>query len=624
MSHGSEKSLSITLGTFLLVFSSFLFLLSHQIQTLNRTNSVTVDLGKIFWWAEAKVNIDQTKGFDTINRPVVQVYKNILIHHALKKNTKVDKILTRASSAVFQSTEAQQLLSIHIILKKQFRIALSTQVSPPAPQKEKTQNAVLSDQKIDREKPIAKIKPKAQVSLQKKNLPEIAFKQEDPKEKKVDEAAISDTLSIVASMSRMVKKVSIQNPVIVKVEYSSPPPQAKPPEPGKVTPAPEPAKIDTPQESNDSCISGEIEREQDLDTRVYGALDRGDNFFYAKSRVFSHEGSRCKDQSKWILTHSAEYWDTLSWWNFSQHALDQSDAKQGVRLFSQNTALMLAKLLKVDLQTSAGIVFGKVAPGYTVELSGRAESPYYLDREFVFLNVAPGAHLIYLRDEKGLGGVVAVPVLGGHATRVFLETQKEAPLVGHVYDARYQELRGLKEISVRVVGQNSKNTITDTEGGFRIKGVLRIADYPIFLETEGKRGYTHRHRILPVAGQIERLFRFSEKQMEYLFAQIEGGVSPESGVVVSSFPGLVEKYADTALYPQLYPLLDNQPILPETYTLSAEDTLFVHRPMEKNSPRFISIQVPEGPNLVKIETKEQKVIWDQIVISSPGVVQVLQ
>ena len=49
----------------------------------------------------------------------------------------------------------------------------------------------------------------------------------------------------------------------------------------------------------------------------------------------------------------------------------------------------------------------------------------------------------------------------------------------------------------------------------------------------------------------------------------------------------------------------------------------VKSPLEKASPRFISVQLPEGPNAAQIQDKQGRVTWSAIFHASPGVVNVI-
>jgi len=78
-----------------------------------------------------------------------------------------------------------------------------------------------------------------------------------------------------------------------------------------------------------------------------------------------------------------------------------------------------------------------------------------------------------------------------------------------------------------------------------------------------------------------------------------------------------------AVFPAVRPLIANNTLRPETYSLSAEDRLLVKAPLEISSPRFISVQVPDGAVVAQLKDKTNRRVWSELVFASPGVVNVL-
>ncbi len=349
--------------------------------------------------------------------------------------------------------------------------------------------------------------------------------------------------------------------------------------------------------------------------------------FPVKSEIFSQEGTSCGDQEKWISTSLGGYWSTLSW-----------QTKKGqvapIPLISNNTALLLARLGGGPPQPGAGIVFGIVPAGWLLELSERADSPIYLDddrkpvpsgqflgeRQFVFLNVAPGSHLLFMRGPSGaFGPAIALPVIGGAATRLTLMPPERSAISGRILDAGVVSAKGLSGVRVHVVGQSDAATSTDLRGAFKLEGVFTLSHHPIFIETEAQGGFAHRHRIEWPFNRSFSLFRFKAKQLQGWLDQLEGGVSPESGLVLGALPAVTNEVG----FPSLRPLGTIGTLQPETYTILEDDRLAAHRSLVFEAPRFVSVQVPEGVNLGQVEDQEGQTLWSQLLYSSPGVINVI-
>jgi hypothetical protein len=330
-------------------------------------------------------------------------------------------------------------------------------------------------------------------------------------------------------------------------------------------------------------------------------------------------------QRGWNRATAPDHWATLTW---------SGDANP-VPLVSQNSAKLLAVVAGTSLQTDAGLVFGKVPRGWTVELSARAEGPIFLDeknapisatetgssRYFAFVNAAPGAHLLYLSEPGGRErAAVAIPIASGTGTYADLTRPTRVTVRGRVLAANSARPSGIHRATVRVVGQAQRAATTDRFGEFRINEVVAFGDHPIWLESLEASGHTHRYRI-GADGRARDLYRFAPERVASWIEQLEGGLHTESGMVVGAVPGLLPKGA--ALNAGIAPLLPNSPLSPETYTLSSEDLLQVGQGMRAGAARFLSVQVPDGVNLLMLEDAAGKTVHSELLIASPGVINVV-
>ena len=333
----------------------------------------------------------------------------------------------------------------------------------------------------------------------------------------------------------------------------------------------------------------------------------------------------------WDLTRAENHWPTLTW-------KAGVGATRVVPLVSNNALFFLANLAQpsVKVQNGAGIVFGKVAAGWNVELSGRAERPVFLtadgrqvaigdmesDRYFAFLNVEPGSHLIYLMNRLGTAGVVAIPALSGVSTYADVTQPVQRTVTGHVYDSGSSKFAGLSNVQVRVVGQQNANVTTGASGDFRIANVTVIDHFPLYLETDADIGATHRYRVL--AGQEGNLslYRLRDEQVRELVDQLEGGVSQDSGLIVAATPQIVESEPE-GLFPSVYSLLPTPTLRPETYTMDNSGQLEVNTSLTADAVRFASVQVPDGPALARLENKAQANVWSELVFAQARIVNIV-
>jgi hypothetical protein len=359
-----------------------------------------------------------------------------------------------------------------------------------------------------------------------------------------------------------------------------------------------------------------------MDIQVVEAFDWNTQITSANIEYLTHEAN----DAGWRVAHADIHWPTM--------ILEKGAA---VPLVSFNAAKVLAVKAHTSLQGDAGIVFGKLPAGMTVELSGRAERAVVLNRQnmdaqptdteryFAFLNAAPGAQLLFL-TRTGVpteGGTIGIPVLAGTATYVDLSQVVRRQVRGRVLDGSSADGHPLKRVQVRVVGQAGAAAITGDTGTFTIGDVYSVPGHPIYLETETGTGFTHRYSVNPEKADDVLLFRMNQHQIQDWLSQLDGGISADSGLVVAALPELTAANGDGKLFPLARSLSSSPTLSPESYTLSASGQLMVASPLQASSSRFVSLQLPEGPAIVGVEDRGQRVTWSELTMVSPGVVNVI-
>lgn len=335
-------------------------------------------------------------------------------------------------------------------------------------------------------------------------------------------------------------------------------------------------------------------------------------------------------RSRWVRASAPGYWPTLEW----RRSLTCSEAP--VPMLSANSAILIATMTGSQVQSSAGVVFGRLPKGWSAVISGRADQVVVLDtdrnpstmeatdreRYFAYLNVAPGTHLLYLSQPKASArGAVALPVVEGHATYIDVGPVGLRNFEGVLADASARQLRGVAKVRIQPVGQSVTAT-TDAEGRFKLSGVLAVGDHPVYLDTRSDRYYTHRYRALPARTGRLTLFHFGSATVDRWVNQLAGGVSPDAGLIIGAAPALVARSQNATLYPSVRPLSGAAHLAPEAYTLGSDERLLVQTPLEADSSRFVGVQAPEGANVIELIRKDQQTAWSEMVFSSPGVINV--
>ncbi len=395
--------------------------------------------------------------------------------------------------------------------------------------------------------------------------------------------------------------------------------QAQPPSPPPAPPVNLLAK-------NDVAARENVRGGSDVDPDVTPAAARVVEAFEWKAPVDGYT-SEAVTLEGWTELHAPDHWPVIYW---------DPEAKNQAAMISYNTAVLLSKFADAELQPDAAIVFGKIPAGWDVEYSDRAEKVVYLgpqnetevradgERYFAFINAAPGAQLVTLKATLGADtAAVAVPVLGGTSTYLDLTAVSKRVFSGYVLDAGAEERTGVANAAVSVVGQPNAVFFTTESGYFHLSEVFAVGSYPVFVETTTPTGFKHRYRVTPAHLDGVDLYHMGEQQVRAWVSQLEGGVSPDSGLIVAAMPGLVQRYGDGRLFPETRTLLSGATLTPETYTLDGDGSLDEGKPLEASASRYVSVQIPTGPVVTQVEDNNQNVVWSQLVLAQPGVISVV-
>lgn len=370
---------------------------------------------------------------------------------------------------------------------------------------------------------------------------------------------------------------------------------------------------------------------------IVEAFEPGVDVSRSVVQVLSSEGDAKSSIRSWLEITAPDHWKTLAFWS--------SLAKRDIHVLSNNSAYLLGKVAGRGIQPGTGIVVGKVSAGWSVALEsaspsagGRTDAVIYLDknhqpvsandiiqdRYFAFTNVAPGAQLVTaVQALTGRSGSVGVPVLAGVSTFIDLSSVSYVPTQGRVLHAHEAEASGVPAVHVQAIGQAGGGVITNFRGQFNLGEITVFGDYPVYLETQSQTGYKHRYQYHLRRDLELSLFQFHEEDIQIWVGQLNGGVSPESGLLVAAIPDVMSKHADETLYPTVYSLHEHVTLETETYPVSSEGQLQVNHPIEAESGRFVAVQIPEGFLNARIDNEHRDAVWSRLFVASPGVVNVI-
>lgn len=336
----------------------------------------------------------------------------------------------------------------------------------------------------------------------------------------------------------------------------------------------------------------------------------------------------------WLISSPKNYWPTLYW--------QSSKENERAALISENSVGALVSQMGIQLQPQMSLVWGRIPSGWKVEYSDRAESARYTTAKgevldgpdktagpggesyFFLFNAAPRANILYLTNTEGKSaGAIALPAKPATATYLDLFNQKVSTVSGNVWDAESDEGKGRKNILMTIVGAEDRSAFTKEEGRFSIPGVVTFGTYPFFVEADRKTTYKHRYRVHPNAMSDVSLYLMRARQIDDLYAQAQSTSSAQGGFAIGAFPQV--GHAIPELYSQVTPLqfeMDRpyRSVFPvdQLGGLMASGTK-----LDVTSPKFIALDLPEGAAIAKLENRDKRLLWSELIVSSPGVINII-
>jgi hypothetical protein len=293
--------------------------------------------------------------------------------------------------------------------------------------------------------------------------------------------------------------------------------------------------------------------------------------------------------------------------------------------------------LALASQPGTGMVSGFIPAGVMVKVRGAAQVDYFSadgvdrisdtqsERYFVARNLNEGAAVVQMFSELE-GDVitaVGVPVVSSTATQVDFRDLQTARIRGNLWNSESPQPLGIAHAEIRLVGFPQKLVITGEDGSFDLGDVQLPRGIATFIEARLPGGYTHRYTLTSVSNSKPlSLFLFSDERIQTWVGSLEGGVSPNSGLIVAS---VKSDHAKTGR-PVVKPMAGSSAVGAETYWLSPTDELQEpSRAPVGRAPYFqwIGVEVNAKSVIAGLQSARGRWIHAEWVPTSPGVVSVL-
>jgi hypothetical protein len=94
-------------------------------------------------------------------------------------------------------------------------------------------------------------------------------------------------------------------------------------------------------------------------------------------------------------------------------------------------------------------------------------------------------------------------------------------------------------------------------------------------------------------------------------------------MVIATTQGLISQLAGRELFGKVHPMSNTTGLSPEAYTLLGNGELREQVPLSTKNPVAVGVQVPEGGNIFSIEDSAAQSVWNQLLVASPGVVNIV-
>ncbi len=422
---------------------------------------------------------------------------------------------------------------------------------------------------------------------------------------------------------------------------------------------------------NQSVSRSSVPLEQRRLGEAFGASDH--TMVEGGFEVVSDDGdAKSVSAPKWVVARPQDsaYLPTL-------FRFDPKSEDSLVPVFSRNNLAALSAFRSTKASPHSGVIFGYLPPYASVELAqdtgapSRSEVPLYFltdemgqlvrdstgsfvevpegselarPRAFILLNIPPGVHLLYANlfgqdlQPRDYGAIDAV-VKADTPVFVDLREVRRVTLSGAVLDGDSKEENPIPNSWVSVVGQNrgissEKGDGEDELGGtFEIKDVLVFGTYPLYVETAlAPTGVIHRYKVPQERADSLVLYRYHSREKLADF-------NYQTGHIVASLPlnPLIRKQGPFSVSSHsVFEATDGEIYAREFSSSNLINTLdsINHKRtgtpvLDPDWPHFVMSRVSSasatapGARVIEVRNKQGDVVLSDLVVSSPGVIQVI-
>jgi hypothetical protein len=300
---------------------------------------------------------------------------------------------------------------------------------------------------------------------------------------------------------------------------------------------------------------------------------------------------------------------------------------QSVEFIKKENLIVFEKLFSKPVNLEMGLIFGKVSKDFegSLVVSEHEDAAIRIGNYFVLINVAPGAHVLELRNQSGepLGsGMVLVEP--GVATDLGTIRATQVKIFGKILDGSETRPKGVLGVAVNAFAERT-TVVSDSNGNFTFDGILHLSGLPIYLDLWSEKYSNMSQRHVIVNPKREQIFYiFSDKIINGFADQLEGVKisSTESSVIFGSFMNL-DFDAESTNVGELIALKKGQDQLDELYAINRKDELIGRDEFTRSSNRFFGLTASGGLKLLEVYDPRKRRLFLQLLLCSPGVISVV-
>lgn len=325
----------------------------------------------------------------------------------------------------------------------------------------------------------------------------------------------------------------------------------------------------------------------------------------------------------------------------SLYSIRSKEAATGiqVQIASRDAVDQLARRLGHRQLTAKGVYFGKISKsgnslkGSTVQLSLKAEGPYYfnedgvIDRQlksttsdgrFLFFNVEPGSGVVEVSDSGEAVAPFSLSVVEGGELSFRELSLVAGSIKGRVFNPvdGTGKLLPISGARMKIEG-SSEWTNSDSYGAFHLGPLRMVKGEPISLEFSSEKYNNHRYLVFPNEDPLGlNLFAFPANYLGRLAQSMDIDLDSTAGIVMGKVSNLSVR---------IDALADHSPVN------SAKDFYFdsrgklrgSHTATDSRYGTYVIFNVPKGRTLLQGIDSSGSLRYSETVVSSGATISVI-